>query len=178
MRMPGNPDERTREASAPRLGPLFRLIRDQRIAFLIVGAFNTAIGYLLFVVFDLTVGQALRPQIGPAAASIVTLVCAHIVATVIAFVLHRNFVFRVRGHVVRDFLRFQAVYLVTFGINIVVLPLLVLVGIPSLLAQALITVVTVVVSWFGHKYFSFRRPAAQAAPPEPGTIDEAERGVL
>ncbi len=32
-------------------GPLFRLIRDQRVAFLIVGGMNTAIGTVWFVVF-------------------------------------------------------------------------------------------------------------------------------
>ena len=32
-------------------GPLFRLIRDQRVAFLIVGGMNTAIGAVWFVLF-------------------------------------------------------------------------------------------------------------------------------
>lgn len=159
---------------APRPGLLLRLIRDQRIAFLVVGAVNTGIGYLLFVGFDLTVGRAVLPSIGASAAAVVTLLCAHVVATLIAFVLHRNLVFRVRGHVLRDFVRFQAVYVVTFSINIVVLPLLVLAGLPALLAQLLITVVTVAVSWFGHKYFSFRRPKDPAST----EVDEIERGVL
>lgn len=169
----------TTSGDAPRPGLLLRLIRDQRIAFLVVGAFNTGVGYLLFVLFDFLAGRPVTPSIGASAASVVTLLCAHVVATLIAFVLHRNLVFRVRGHVIRDFVRFQAVYVVTFSINIVVLPLLVLAGMPTLLAQLLITVVTVIVSWFGHKYFSFRRPkqpAAEAA--EPGAVDEIERGVL
>jgi putative flippase GtrA len=154
---------------------LLRLIRDQRVAFLVVGAVNTGIGFLLFVAFSFTVGRAAEDAWGAWAASVVTLVCAHIIATCIAFVLHRTLVFRVRGHVWLDFLRFQAVYLVTFSINLVVLPLLVLLGLDRILAQALITVVTVVISWFGHKYFSFRRGKAD----EPGDRpDEIERGVL
>jgi len=167
------------DSEAPRPGLLLRLIRDQRIAFLLVGAANTAIGYLLFVAFDFLVGRPVTPSIGASAASVVTLLCAHVVATLIAFVLHRNLVFRVRGHILRDFVRFQAVYVVTFSINLVVLPLLVLAGIPTLLAQLLITVVTVIVSWFGHKYFSFRRPkSATTDQPEPGAVDDVERGVL
>ena len=95
------------------------------------------------------------------------------VATCIAFVLHRTVVFRVRGHLWLDFARFQAVYLVTFGINLVALPLLVFAGLHRIVAQLLITVVTVVVSWFGHRYFSFRRPR-----PAAGEVDDVERGVL
>ena len=166
-------------SEAPRPGVLLRLIRDQRIAFLVVGAFNTGVGYLLFVLFDFLVGRQVTPALGASAASVVTLLCAHVVAPMIAFVLHRNLVFRVRGHALRDFVRFQAVYVVTFSINIVLLPVLVLLGIPTLLAQLLITVVTVVISWFGHKYFSFRRPKQVAElPGEPGAVDDIERGVL
>ncbi|MDT5139671.1 MAG: hypothetical protein QOD58_3933, partial [Mycobacterium sp.] len=35
------------EAAPP--GPLIRLIRDQRVAFLIVGAINTVIGFAIFI---------------------------------------------------------------------------------------------------------------------------------
>lgn len=163
------------EVAARRPGPLLRLFRDQRIAFLFVGAANTGIGFLLFTAFDLTLGQVLRLQIGAAWTSVVTLACAHLVASPIAFVLHRTLVFRVRGHVVRDFFRFQSVYVVTLSINFFVLPLLVLIGVPTLLAQAGFTVVTVIISWFGHKYFSFRRPRANAGD---DGVDDIERGVL
>jgi len=159
----------------PRPGLLLRLIRDQRIAFLLVGAFNTGLGFLLFVVFSLTVGHAVEASWGKEAASVLTLICAHVVGTCVAFVLHRTLVFRVRGRVWVDFVRFQAVYLVAFSINLVALPLLVFLGLHRIFAQLLITVVTVIVSWFGHKYFSFRRPSE---PGKPGDVDDVERGVL
>jgi len=158
--------------AVPERGPLARLIRAQRVAFLLVGAVNTGVGFLLFVLFSLTVGHAIEGGAGKEVASVVTLVCAHVVATLIAFILHRYVVFRVRGHFWLDFARFQTVYLVTFAINLVALPLLVLAGLHRIVAQLIITVVTVVVSWFGHKYFSFRRRA------EPGGVDDVERGVL
>ena len=170
---------RTGAEATSRPGPLLRLIRDQRVAFLLVGAVNTGIGFLLFVAFSLTVGQATEGAWGKEAASVVTLACAHVVATCIAFVLHRYVVFRVRGHIWLDFARFQTVYLVTFGINLVALPLLVFAGLDRILAQLLITVVTVIVSWFGHKYFSFRRPKGSAGDPiASGAVDDLERGVL
>jgi len=138
-------------------GLLFRLVRDQRVAFLLVGGFNTAVGFGLFVVFDLTVGHFVDSVSNRVFGSLATLACAHIVAVLVAFVMYRRFVFRVKGHVWRDLLRFQAVYLVSTGINAVVLPILVQLGMNRILAQLLFLVVTVLISYFGHKNFSFRR---------------------
>jgi putative flippase GtrA len=139
---------------------LLRLVRDQRVSFLIVGGINTVVGFGLYAAFttwvfhDVYLGYTL------------SLIVSYAIAIVIAFVLYRRFVFRVTGHVVRDFLRFISVYAVSIGINLVALPVLVeLVGIPPILAQAVILVITTVVSFVGHRSFSFRR----AAPSVPGT---------
>jgi putative flippase GtrA len=142
-------------------GPLFRLVRDQRIAFLLVGGFNTGVGFLLFVLFDIVVGRPVDDLAGRIVGSLATLACAHVVAVLIAFVMYRRFVFRVRGHVWRDLARFQAVYLVSTGFNALVLPVLVTLGVHRILAQLMILIVTVAISWFGHKYFSFRRSARE-----------------
>ena len=138
-------------------GLLLRVVRDQRVAFLLVGGFNTAAGFVLFVIFDLTVGQLVDAASNRVLGSLATLACAHVVAVLIAFVMYRRFVFRVRGHVWRDLLRFQAVYLVSTGINALVMPLLVQLGMDRILAQLLFLVVSVAISYFGHKNFSFRR---------------------
>jgi putative flippase GtrA len=137
----------------PMSGPpgwLLRVIRDQRVAFLTVGAMNTVIGYLCFAAFLLLLGHQRY---------LVALVCAHVVAVLIAFVLYRFAVFRVRGHVLADLWRFETVYLSALAVNLVLLPALVeLAQLPVLLAQALIVLVTSVMSWLGHKHYSFRRP--------------------
>ncbi len=131
-------------------GPLLRLIKDRRVAFLIVGAINTAVGFGWFTLFTFT----LERWIGYMG----VLVLAQIVSVLCAFVLYRKFVFRVRGHVLRDLVRFSMVYVVAFLVNAALLPLLVeLVGLHVLLAQALIVFVTTVVSYLGHRYFSFAR---------------------
>lgn len=138
-------------------GPLLRVVRDQRVAFLLVGGFNTGVGFLLFVLFDFVVGRPVDVLAGRIVGSLATLACAHVVAVLVAFVMYRRFVFRVRGHVWRDLVRFQAVYLVSTGFNALVLPVLVSLGLHRILAQLMILVITVAISWFGHKYFSFRR---------------------
>lgn len=141
-------------------GPLLKLIRDQRIVFLVVGGINTVVGFGWFVLFEFLVGSRLG-EFG----YMVTLLLAHVASVLCAFVLYRRFVFRVRGNVLVDLARFESVNLVSLGINLVTLPLLVqLAGLQPIVAQALIVFITTLVSWFGHKYFSFRRrPAAAEA---------------
>ncbi len=150
------------ENGADRPGLVLRLIKDQRVAFLLVGATNTGVGFLFFVFFDLTVGawadQAFNPTIG----SLATLACAHVLGVLFAFVLYRRFVFRVTGHVLRDLARFESVYLVSIGINAVILPVLVGFGWNRILAQFSILLITTLISYFGHKGFSFRREAEAA----------------
>lgn len=136
-------------------GPLLRLVRDQRVAFLIVGGTNTAIGAVWFI---LCLWLFPRGTIGYLSA----LLCSNTVGVLCAFVLYRRFVFRVTGHVLRDLVRFELVNLSTLGVNFATLPLLVeAFGWPVLLSQLVITVVTVVYTWFAHRGFSFRRSAAE-----------------
>ena len=130
-------------------GWFLRVVRDQRVAFLIVGGINTVVGFLCFAGFLLLLGKQRY---------LVALLCAHVVAVLIAFVLYRFAVFKVRGHVLADLWRFETIYLSALAVNFVVLPLLVEIAhLPVLLAQALIVLVTATISWVGHKHYSFRR---------------------
>ncbi|SEM94687.1 GtrA family protein [Cryobacterium sp. TMT1-3] len=127
-------------------------LRDQRVRFLAVGATNTAVGYLVFSFFTLWVFADV--YLG----YLISLALSYVVGITLAFVLYRRFVFVVHGHVLRDFARFVSVYLVAIGINAAALPLLVeIVRVPPLLAQLIILLVTTLLSFFGHKKFSFRR---------------------
>lgn len=131
-------------------GPLLRLIKDRRVAFLIVGVINTVVGFAWFALFELTIGRVWGYM--------ATLLFAHVASVLCAFVLYRRFVFRVRGHVWIDLARFESIYLVSLGINALLLPLLVeLAGLQPIVAQALIVFVTTIVSYVGHSRFSFRR---------------------
>jgi putative flippase GtrA len=136
-------------------GPLLRLIRDQRVAFLVVGGLNTAIGTVWFVLFLWLLPRGAVGYLG-------ALICAHIAAVLCAFVLYRTFVFRVRGHVLRDLARFELVNLTTLGFNLAMLSLLVeVLRWPVLPSQFAIVGVAVVYSWFAHRGFSFRRSSAK-----------------
>ena len=141
-------------------GPLIRLLRDQRVAFLVVGAINTVVGFGIFAACSLTVGHDIDQRFGKVAGSLVTLAITHVLAVLFAFVMHRRFVFRVRGHVLRDLVRFESVYLTALAINAVALPVLVELGMSRIPAQAIIIAASTLLSYFGHRHFSFRRGAA------------------
>lgn len=145
-------------------GPLIRLVHDQRVAFLVVGGINTVVGFAFFIACSVTVGHVVDHRFGKVAAALVTVGIAHVLAVLFAFVMHRRFVFRVRGHVLGDLVRFWSVYLTALGINVVVLPVLVELGLHRVAAQAIIVASTTLLSYFGHRHFSFRRDAA--APDE------------
>lgn len=133
-------------------GLLLRVIRNQRIAFLLVGALNTAISLCAFLVLS----RYVHLWGGDAA-----VIAAQLVAIPCAFVLHRKFVFRVRGHVLRDLGRFALVNVIPVSANLVVLPVLTAgLGVPVLVAQFGFTIVWVMGSYFLHRSFSFRRTIA------------------
>lgn len=124
--------------------------REQGVRFVLVGAFNTAFGFLLFALMLHLAGDDVH--------YLVVLVIAMIIAVLVAFAAYRTFVFKVRGHVLRDLGRFSLVYAGVLAANAIALPLLVEVaGLPILTAQAIVVVGTVVVNFLLHRSFSFRR---------------------
>lgn len=132
-------------------GPLLRIVKHQPIAFAIVGVANTVIGYLLFVVWMLILDNEKLYQ--------VALIGAYSVSVLIAFVLHRTLVFRVRGQVARDLAAFVVVNSGGLALNLILATIAVSVfQAPPLPAQAVVMLIVAGVSFFGHRYFSFRRP--------------------
>lgn len=145
-------------------GPLLRLVRDQRVAFLIVGGFNTANGFLAFVAVHLVLGNGFWRYMS-------TLLISHVWSVLCAFALHRRFVFKVRGHLWLDLARFELVNLAALGLNAVLLPLFVEgVGLPVILAQLVAGGLSVVGTYFGHAMFSFRR----SPDPDPTTREAVD----
>ncbi|WP_324190325.1 GtrA family protein [Nocardia cyriacigeorgica] len=131
-------------------GPLLRLVRRQELAFAVVGGFNTVLGIVLTVAWLAVLGDGVPPS--------VAVVAAYCVSVVVAFVLHRTLVFRVRGQLVRDFLAFVAVNSGGLLMNVVLLELAVTVlDFPEKPAAVVVMGFVAVVSFFGHRHISFRR---------------------
>lgn len=131
----------------------------QVIRYLLVGAFNTGFGYALFVGFNY-----LFRRYGIYGSEIASFLSS-IISITVAFLGYKWFVFRTRGHYLREWLRCVSVYGTSMLFNLLLLPPVTLLlrrrfgptQTASNLAAAILTVVTVIASYFGHKYFSFRR---------------------
>ncbi|MFJ2839310.1 GtrA family protein [Nocardia sp. NPDC087230] len=130
-------------------GPLLRIVKRQELAFAIVGGFNTLLGMALAVFWLGVLGDG-RPGLA--------VVAAYAVSTVIAFVLHRTLVFRVRGHLLRDFVAFCGVNAGGLVLNVILVEVAVTaLGFPAAPASVIVMGLVAVLSFFGHRYISFRR---------------------
>ena len=94
---------------APR--PRFpRAVRPWQHVLDCLNGYLTLVGFAVFVAYSESVGHLVDHRFGTVAGSLVTVVISR-QTVLFAFVMHRRFVFRVRGHVLRDLVRFESVYL-------------------------------------------------------------------
>lgn len=142
---------------------LQRISADHRARFIAVGATNTAVGYAAFVAAHVLLFASLT------AGYMLALIVSYAVGICVAFVLYRRFVFRDDGPWWRSLPRFIGVYAVSIILNAVLLPLLVAgAGWNPILAQAACLVTTTLVSYAGHRWFSFRGGALGGDPSHAG----------
>jgi len=111
-----------------------------------VGGINTAVGYGCYALFLLI--------------SIPYLI-ANTLATIIgvanSYLWNRYFTFKSKNKATSEIVRFSLVYLVSYLISMVFLFIIVgKLGINTYLAGLLNITITTLISWFGHKNFSFK----------------------
>lgn len=128
------------------------LVRRREFMFLVVGGINTLVGLAAFAVLYQLWGSTLH-YLG-------ALVLAYAVGIVIGFTLQRRLVFKVKGNVLVDLVRYTGVQAVALALNSALLPLVVEgLGMPVLPGQVISLALVVIASYFGHTFFSFRRTA-------------------
>ncbi len=127
----------------------FYFRRREQVLYLMVGAWNTFFGYAVWAMMQYLLGDYLN--------YLVILVLAWPVAVLNAYVGYRYIVFRSEGAVLTELPRFAVVYVVALVANLVFLPIaLQVLPFEIYVVQAIVTVLVVVGSYLGHKYFSFR----------------------
>jgi len=131
----------------------------QFVRYIVVGGFNTAFGYGLFALLTWSFRGLGSYNYMYAA------VLANVIAISVAFLGYKWFVFRTRGNYLIEWIRCFGVYGTSALIGLACLPILV----PILrhvlrrpeqapyIAGAILMIVTVLFSFFGHKNFSFRQ---------------------
>ncbi len=134
--------------------------------YLLVGVWNTAFGYGTFAFFT-----ALLDKVVPQSYMLASVLSSFINISV-SFLGYKWFVFKTKGNYLREWIRCVGVYGGNILAGLACLPLIVYVirhhfGFQReapYIAGALLTGVTVLVSFFGHKHFSFKPSASEREP--------------
>jgi putative flippase GtrA len=139
--------------------------------YILVGGFNTVFGYGIFALLNwfFTGWGSFSYMYAAALGSLISIT--------VAFLGYKWFVFRTRGNYLREWIRCFGVYGSSALFGLAGLPILVPVlrhhlrnpGQASYIAAAMMTVVTVIFSFWGHKNISFRqRLTGEEAKVQPG----------
>jgi putative flippase GtrA len=137
--------ERAADALVPRRLARYR----EQLQYLGVGLWNTVFGYCVWALLQYVLHDYIN--------YLLIVVLAYPISIANAYVCYRYIVFRSHGRVWREVPRFSTVYLLTMAANLLLLPLLLrILPFNIYVVQALFTMAVVVVSYFGHRFFSFR----------------------
>jgi putative flippase GtrA len=156
-------DHPTPPPSGPFAGLRRVLPPSEVVRYLLVGVWNTIFAYAIYSAFVFLYGHFLPHRYLPLTV-IIASISAKPIGITMSFLCYKHFVFRTHGNYLREWLRCFAVYGVGMLPELIALPILTrfFLGIAlthspaPYLAGAVITVFTAIVSYFGHKKFSFR----------------------
>jgi len=129
---------------------LKRLIKkhEDKIRFLLAGGWNTLVGYATFIALYFLFNKYIHYMF--------LVIFANILSISNAYISYKFFVFRTKGNYLKEYLRFYVVYSFSIAVNIIIMPILVeIFRIHPIMAQGLMVFITMIISYIGHKYFSF-----------------------
>ena len=160
---------------SPPTVPRLRRARDlpskyrEQILYLAVGGWNTVFGYAIWALFQFLLGDRLH--------YLVIVLIAWPIAVLNAYLGYRYLVFNSRGPILRELPRFSLVYIAALVANLVLLPVaLAVLPFNIYVVQALFMALVVVVSYLGHRYYTFggtrRRDAGKTPFYDPGPVSK------
>lgn len=131
-------------------------LHETKIRFILAGALNTAFGLAAY--------PALYFMLAPLKLHyMVVLAITQVTCITFSYLTNKFLVFRTTGNYLRETGKFALFHLSYFGVNIVVLPLLVeFADIPPVWAQTLFAVAVVITSYFWHSKITFAPARTEA----------------
>ena len=125
------------------------LLRHDAVRFVGVGVWNTVFATVCFAVLFKLVFRG--------SYYMVALVVSTILSVTNSFVCHRWFTFRSDASIIKAYLRFYLVYGFQIGLTFVLMPVCVeLLKWHPIAALVAVTFFTTVLTYFGHKHYSFQ----------------------
>ncbi|WP_420707884.1 GtrA family protein [Paenibacillus sp. GM2] len=111
-----------------------------------VGVLNTIVGFLAFAGFI----HFLYDNY------LIALIFSHIIGVAHSYLWNNKWTFEQKKYSAKSAMKFMSVYVVTFLVNLLLLFLLIdTIALNKIIAQAIALFLTTLVSFFGHKYWSF-----------------------
>jgi len=146
----------------------------EKLRYLIVGIWNTVFSYAMFwlAIKLFSVPIEVSFGLGPKSVALLLQWAAWVLAVVQSTVTMKYFAFRSKGHLGRQILRAYFIYLPAQGLSSLILWAgMQFLGLPALVAQLAAVFVTTIISYFGHKYFTFRVPLEVGEVPDQQLIE-------
>lgn len=127
-------------------GIIQKALQLKEVRFIIVGGVNTLITYLIYV---LMVYAGIN--------HLVSMAAVYVIGIVTGYILNRRFTFESRQKPAGEFARYVLVYAAVFFIALGTLHVIVdRIGVNAYAGGAVNIAIVTVISWFGHKFFTFR----------------------
>jgi putative flippase GtrA len=136
-------------------------VHGEKLRYLAVGVFNTAVGYSMFYAATRMFTAPLEAATGldKAAVALIIQWGTWVLAVVVSTTTMKYFAFRSKGHLGKQILRAYLIYLPAQGISSIILWVAMRVfGLSALVGQLFAIIIATVFSYIGHKYFTFRVP--------------------
>ncbi len=122
----------------------------EKISYLIVGVWNTIFGFGLFSFLYFLLSNILSYGI--------ILAISYVISVTNAFYLYKYFVFKSKGSIWKEYIKFSSVYLNIYLINLCLLYLLNLIAFNNIYyGQAISVSIIMLISYFSHKKFTFKK---------------------
>ncbi|MBR6133648.1 MAG: GtrA family protein [Bacilli bacterium] len=123
------------------------LLNNTKIRFLIVGCLNTIVGYSIYaILIYLNINYLIANTIST------------IIGIIHSYIWNRLFTFKSNNNIKKEILKFISVYFISYVLGLLNLYILVnILNTNKYIAGIINIFITTIISWFGHRYFSFRR---------------------
>jgi putative flippase GtrA len=123
-----------------------KLFRHKEVRFVFVGGINTIVGYGTFAIF-----------IAFSFPYLVANTLSTVIGVINSYLWNRFFTFKSKNRAIDEIARFSLVYFISYCFGMLFLWVIVgRMGVNIYIAGAMNIFVTTLISWFGHKNFSFK----------------------
>lgn len=123
-------------------------IKSQSIRYIITGVWNTVFGILVYALLIKLLGENHY---------ILLAVVSNIISITNAYICYKLFVFKTKGNILKEYLKCYVVYGLSMLLGLLLLYVLVdIAGLNPVIANVISVLLLTIVSFIGHRYYSFK----------------------